>query len=78
MIDNLALGFALTHYLHLLGIAASQRHLEVHDTVFYRVVEGGIEDGLYGDTVDETHLYDTLAERAMAGHTDHHTTLTCL
>ena len=78
MVHNLGLSFSLTDNLHLGGISTAQRHLEVHDTVFDRVVKRSIEDRLNSDTLDESHLYNTLTESTMARHTHHHGTHTRL
>ena len=78
VVHNLLLGLSLADNLHLTGIAAPQRHLEVHDTVFYRVLQRGVEHRLHGDALDETHLYDAFAESPVTRYAHHHGALTSL
>ena len=78
VMGNLALGLRLADHLHLLRIAPSQRHLEIHDPVFDGVVQRRVEHSLDHHPIDEAHLDDTLAESAVARHTHHHTPCTRL
>ena len=78
VVHDFAFCLTLADNLHLAGIAATQRHLEVHDAVFYGVLQRGVEHRLDGDTLDETHLDNALAEGAVTCHADHDTTFTGL
>ena len=66
VVDDFSLGLLLGNNLHLLGVGAPQRHLEIKYAVFYRVVQGSVKNGLDGDTLDETHLDNTFSEGTVA------------
>ena len=78
VVGDFLLGLLLGDNLHLHGVAATEGDLEVEDTVFDRVVEGGVEDGLDGDALDESHLDYTLTEGAVARNAHHDTTFSSL
>ena len=58
------------NHLDHVGLAVAQRHLVAHDAVFYRVVQGRVEQYLHFLALDKSHLDDTLAKAAMAHHLD--------
>ena len=78
VVGDFLLGFLFGDNLHLHGIAATEGDFEVEDTVFDRVVEGGVEDGLDGDALDESHLDYTFTEGAVARNAHHDTTFSSL
>ena len=78
VVGNLPLRLFGGYYLHLLGVGATQRYLEVHDTVFDRVVQRGVENGSYLDSFDETHLYNAFAEGSVARDANYNSALSAL
>ena len=78
VVDYLPLCLCLANNLNLVGISPTQRHLEIHYTIFYRVSQRSVQHSFHCHALYKAHLDYSFSESAMTRHTNHDSTLSCL
>ena len=70
--------FLFVDYFHQFCLGTTQTHLVVHHLIFYWIAQGGIEQNLYGLTLNESHFYDSFSEASVSMYMNYDACFACL